>query len=48
MDGREYPKGVKVTDEELASLSLERDGWHGDWNYVISPLPHLDVLPRRA
>ena len=44
MDGREYPKGVKVTDEELASLSLERDGWRGDWNYVISPLPHLEVL----
>ena len=44
MDTREYPKGVKVTDEEIASLALERDSWHGEWNYVVSPLPHLDVL----
>lgn len=44
MDTREYAKGIKVTDEEIASLALERDAWHGEWNYVLSPLPHLDVL----
>lgn len=47
MDANEYPKGVKVTDEELASLALERDAWHGEWNYVMSPLPHLDVVEAR-
>ena len=44
VDRREYPKGVKVTDDELASLALQRDGWHGEWNYLIAPLPHLDVM----
>ena len=44
MDTREYPRGVKVTDDEMAALALERGGWRGDWNYVISPLPHLEVL----
>ena len=48
MDTKDYPRGVRVTDEELASLSLERDGWHGEWNYVLTPLPHLEVLPQRA
>ena len=44
MDTGEYPKGVKVTDDEMAALALERDAWRGDWNYVISPLPHLEVV----
>ena len=33
----EYPKGIKVTDEQMAALSLARDKFHGDWNYTISP-----------
>jgi hypothetical protein len=38
VDSRKYPKGVKVTDEEVASIRIERDKFHGDWNYTI--LPH--------
>ncbi len=37
LDENEYPKGVKVTDERMAALSLARDKFHGDWNYTISP-----------
>ena len=37
LDENEYPKGVKVTDEQMAALSLARDKFHGDWNYTISP-----------
>jgi len=37
-DGQSYPTGTKVTDEELATLHLLRDGFHGEWNYTI--LPH--------
>ena len=48
MDRAEYPKGVRVSDDEMSSLSLGRDAWHGEWNYLISPLPHLDVLPAEA
>jgi transposase len=31
-----YPKGVKITDEELAAVPLTPDEFHGDWNYTIA------------
>ena len=38
--GRELrPKG-KVTDAEMAALAIERDAFHGEWNYTISPNLH--------
>lgn len=37
LDANMYEKGIKVTDNEMRELSLARDEWHGDWNYVISP-----------
>ena len=39
LDENEYPTGVKVSDEEMAALSLRRDRFHGDWNYMLSPNP---------
>jgi hypothetical protein len=36
-DSQSYPTGRKVTDEELASLHLLRDAFHGEWNYTILP-----------
>ncbi|MGZ6056516.1 MAG: ISAzo13 family transposase, partial [Isosphaeraceae bacterium] len=32
-----YPTGIKVSDEELASVSLKPADFHGDWNYTITP-----------
>ncbi len=32
-----YPKGVAVTDEQMATINLERHSFHGDWNYTIRP-----------
>ena len=32
-----YPKGVKVTDEELLQVNLQRHAFHGEWNYTIEP-----------
>jgi hypothetical protein len=37
LDERRYPKGIKVTDEQMAKLNLSRHSFHGDWNYTISP-----------
>ena len=37
LDANRYPKGIKVTDAEMASLVIERDAFHGEWNYTISP-----------
>ena len=37
LDADTYPAGRKVTDEELATVHLERDAFHGEWNYTICP-----------
>jgi transposase len=37
LDTNTYPTGRKVSDEELALLSLVRDAFHGEWNYTILP-----------
>ncbi len=37
LDTNAYPDGVKVSDEELATVRLRRDKFHGDWNYTILP-----------
>src|SRR6266540_1241998 len=31
-----YPKGVKITDAELAAVPLDPHDWHGEWNYTIN------------
>ena len=40
LDTRSYPTHVKVSDEELATVNLQRDAFHGKWNYTI--LPHAE------
>jgi len=37
LDSDQYPKGIKVSDEVLAQLQIERDDFHGDWNYALAP-----------
>ena len=37
LDTNQYEKGIKVSDEELASVRLVPHSFHGDWNYSISP-----------
>jgi hypothetical protein len=37
LDRRKYPTGRRVTDEEMKAVNLERNKFHGDWNYVIRP-----------
>ena len=34
-DPNPYPKGVKITDAQLAAVPLRRHEWHGEWNYTI-------------
>ena len=36
VDKTTYEKGIKVSDEELSSLNLRKNDWHGEWNYVIA------------
>jgi hypothetical protein len=37
LDENKYPKGVKVSNAQLAAVNLLRHPFHGDWNYTISP-----------
>ena len=37
LDRRKYPVGRKVTDAELAAISLMPQRFHGEWNYTIHP-----------
>jgi transposase len=32
-----YPLKIKVTDAEMKQLNIERDDFHPEWNYTISP-----------
>jgi hypothetical protein len=37
IDGKLYPKGVDVFDEEIQAINITRDTFHGEWNYTIAP-----------
>ena len=37
LDANKYEKGIKISENEMASLSLTRNEFHGEWNYKISP-----------
>jgi hypothetical protein len=37
LDPTEYETGIKVSDEDLASINLSRAKFHGEWNYTIRP-----------
>lgn len=38
LDNTKYPKGVKISDTQLAAVNITRHTFHGDWNYTISPV----------
>jgi hypothetical protein len=37
LDRRKYPTGRIVTDDEFAQVNIQRNSFHGDWNYIIKP-----------
>ena len=45
LDPGSYPDGVKISDEQMAALPLDRHEWHGDWNYTLRPEPPAPALP---
>lgn len=38
LDNNLYHKGLKVSKEELAKVNIQRDPFHGEWNYTVSPI----------
>lgn len=41
IDGAQYEKGIKVGDDEMAKLNIERASFHGEWNYKIMPQENM-------
>ncbi len=42
LDTNLYPKGIVVSDEDMASINIIRAEFHGEWNYTIRPSNHSD------
>ncbi|CAN5866520.1 ISAzo13 family transposase [soil metagenome] len=38
IDENRYERGIKVRDDEFEKINIEKDGFHGEWNYVIRPV----------
>ena len=38
LDTNSYETGIKISDTELATVNIERDKFHGEWNYIIKPI----------
>lgn len=41
LDTNQYPAGRSVSDDELSTIHIRRDVFHGDWNYALLPRPGL-------
>jgi transposase len=41
LDENQYPKAIKVSDAEMATINLACDDFHGEWNYTILPQPRV-------
>ena len=39
LDENSYPKAIRVTDAQMATLNIDTDAWHPEWNYTIRPRP---------
>jgi hypothetical protein len=37
LDSNNYPPKTEVTDDQMASINIKRDDFHGEWNYTIHP-----------
>ena len=39
LDEGSYATGRKIMDEQMASLEIDRETFHGEWNYTLKPRP---------
>lgn len=44
VDTNEYAKGIKISDSDMKTLSVERNTFHGEWNYTIRPRKNAHVI----
>jgi Rhodopirellula transposase DDE domain len=37
LDETVYEKGIQIADAQMKNINIQRDSFHGDWNYTIHP-----------
>ena len=37
LDTHHYPKGIKITDQQIDALRITHHKFHGEWNYTLRP-----------
>jgi len=37
LDEKQYPTGIKITEEQMTKWNIQLDNFHGNWNYIIKP-----------
>jgi hypothetical protein len=43
LDTDDYPLGLSASDHEMQTLHLERERFHGEWNYTLRPRTALQL-----
>lgn len=38
LDENKYPKGIRISDEQMEKINLRKKKFRGDWNYTIKPI----------
>jgi hypothetical protein len=44
LDTNAYAPGIKVSEDELATVNIVRDPFHGKWDYAIHPHAKNDTV----
>ena len=44
IDYRTYCKGIKVDDHDFDGIAINKNQFHGEWNYIISPVVIFEIL----
>jgi len=44
VDTTKYVKGLKISDAEMDALEIEKNSFHGEWNYTLKPRKNDQVI----
>lgn len=44
VDTTKYVKGLKISDAEMEALEIEKNSFHGEWNYTLKPRKNDQVI----
>jgi hypothetical protein len=45
LDTNAYPKGIKVTNKQMKTMTIAKHDFHGDWNHTVHPRSNRDADP---